>query len=107
MRRHKHQTARLFILATFLASTMSWAHDYRLTPANHPRDYSYYVCYQHQAAVQEIRRGLYNYRKIAYHGCIISKTLCKRRRDSHRRYFGWFPTYFQARNAFYRCAYRY
>ena len=95
------------ILWATLFSGITSATSNALTPANNPRDYSYYVCYQDRGYIPEVRRGLFKYRKIAYRGCIISKRYCERREDSHQRYFGWFSTYPQARNAFYRCAYRY
>jgi hypothetical protein len=80
------------------------AHGNSLTPKNHPRNNSFYVCYKHIRNVQRNYRLFYHYDRYRYIGCIISKTQCNYRHN-HRAHFGWYKTYFQAKNAFYRCAY--
>jgi len=75
-----------------------------LTPANQPRNNSYYVCYQQRHTAQRSYRLVYTYDRFRYSGCVISRQKCQHRRKN-RCYFGWFKTYYQAKNAFYRCAY--
>lgn len=83
-----------------------------LTPSHEPKDESFYVCYVSRDLHHPISHVLLLYRRYKYHGCIISKDPCYKlyAKKPHcpvnrLKRFGWFNNYFDALNAFYRCAY--
>lgn len=83
-----------------------------LTPSHEPKAESFYVCYISRDLRHPISDILLLYRRYKYHGCIISKEPCRKLYakkphcpENQLKKFGWFSNYFDALNAFYRCAY--
>lgn len=84
----------------------------KLTPPHEPKTDSFYVCYKDCAVKMSSKSFFLIYRKHKYLGCIISRAPCHKHceKKAHcpmKRYkqFGWFNNYYDALNAFYRCAY--
>lgn len=100
-----------------------------LTPTHEPYGSSFYVCYEYTKQ-RYIIKSLMPYAQLRYLGCRITRTPCcqiktkfcpgvqisKRCRlgrvvqvkscpTCHLKSFGWYNTYLQALNGFYRCAY--
>lgn len=84
----------------------------QLTPAHEPRLDNFYVCYESRYIKKSAPSLVAVYRKFKYLGCMISATPC----HTHcikkpncpplpLKPFDYFNNYFDALNAFYRCAY--
>lgn len=118
-------TIGLGILGFFLWLPLH-ASDSSLTPAHEPYDDSFFVCYETCRSHYVINSLLHRYFQYQYLGCRISRQPCCQHRlkkrcqyilkkkcckpihytaPCHLKEFGWYNTYLQALNGFYRCAY--
>ncbi len=91
--------------ALLLVSLSAIAKERDLTPANHPRNFNFYVCYQYITKSHDSNYGQYQYYLYHYHNCMITQTPCEAFKKTKRSQFGLYRTYPLAVNAFYRCAY--
>lgn len=104
------QNVGLFALLMALNINICLANE--LTPADEPKDDSFYVCYEKRCLNTVSSTPLLRYKSYKYIGCVISRLPCDMycvdkscHPPKRLKQFYWYNNYYDALNSFYRCAY--